>query len=414
MLGKYLWHVCNKTKSGFAEPIYGAKIDEEVSLSYVFFPQSPQHLYFKKPVWMNELLVAKDEKEVNQLAHQYDYFVNQYRYRGAHPPETNAGYSDDLQELNLYVPPITFKAVYEESLYIDDLLLEDKYAEFLEAIRYEIAPNGAPIIVLHNRAYDRWMRHQSFALMKYDKLLTKLLKRFPHHIFVLVGEAWHTYQHPRIKNLASYINRDRCHKSLKEYTAALQFILSAYFCRDAEMVFIGISGFTLFVESIRPLTKCPPIPVFWQPEVFSGQCTCVQYLEKTQGWNCPEYEAYKQKVPHDAAYQYGLHHFLYYSRDELQLMPYCYNTPVTIKKTIKLTKALATKWDIPYSTSIIRKNDSIWLLGIYRLQASLPILLRQIKLTCIEILMRFGRTKFGSKIKHLFFRFIKKSRQMFL
>ena len=362
LLGKYLWHVCNKKKDGFWDPVYSTGIREEVSLSFVFFEQQPQHLYFKKPEWIDEFLVARDEKEINKIAREYDYFVNQYRYRGCQPPETNCGYSEELKELNLSVPPITYKSVFEEKLYIDDLELNEQYTRFLDEIRKEIAPNGAPFIVLHNRGNDPWNRHVLFAIAKYEQVLENLLKRFPNHIFVLVGEAWKQYQHPRVKLLGSFINETRCLQKLMEYNQCLQYVLSAYFCKEADLVFIGISGFTLFIESIRSLSKSPPIPVLWDPEVFEGECTCVKLMKKEKGWYCKEFEEYKAKNPHDLPYQYGIHHFLYYSRDEALLKPYCFDNPNTPSKVIQFAEKMAHAWNIPVCISSQKEPVShiIW------------------------------------------------------
>lgn len=339
-LGKYLWHMCNVKKLGFKEPIYHGSIQDDVALTFVFLSQQPQDQYFKKPIWIDDFFHVNDVDEINRLARKFDFFVNQYRYRGSKPPETNCGYSPDLTEINLHLPAITYKAVFEENLYIDDLLLSDKYAEFLQNIQLEIAPEGEPLIVLHNRGSDPWNRHQYFAFVKYEKVLNELLIHFPDHIIVLVGETWKYYHHPRVKNLDSFINAEQCHRKLEEYNSCLQYILSAYFCRNAEIIFIGISGFSLFIESIRPINLIPPIPVFWSPEVFDGECTCVKLMQKNLGWHCHEYEEYKENNAWDIPYNFGIHHFLYYSRNPLLLKPYCFDNPNTCKKILAITKIL--------------------------------------------------------------------------
>ncbi|MBI5961932.1 MAG: hypothetical protein HY863_00520, partial [Chloroflexi bacterium] len=132
--GKYLWHVCNQVKTGFHQPIDDVRLDEPVRLTYIFPFQQPQNLYFKKPRWIDELIGAKDEQEINKIARSYDFFANLYRYRGKNPPEVNVGYSSDLKILNIDLVAYTHKAVYEHDLYIDDLELNDKYSEFLQEV----------------------------------------------------------------------------------------------------------------------------------------------------------------------------------------------------------------------------------------------------------------------------------------
>ena len=365
LLGKYLWHVCNKKKTVFHEPIYNAKIHEEVSISFVFLSEQPQQTYFKKPEWIDEFLVARDEKEINLMAKDFDFFMNQYRYRGAHPPETNCGYSPDLKELNLHLPAITYKSVFEENVYLDDLLLADKYAEFISTTTREIAPDGEPIIALHNRGFDPWNRHLPFTVVKYEKVLKSLLRNFPNHVVVLVGEAWGQYRHPRVKYLHSFINPDRCISQLGEHNACLQYILSAYFCRDAQISLIGISGFSLFIESIRPLNLSPPIPVFWNPKAFEGECTYVKLMEKNSGWCCHKHQEYKKKNLQDIPYQFGVHHFLYYSRDKSLLEPYCFDNPNTPHKILAITKKLADKHRVIWNKEKIG-NESVKFIYLYQ------------------------------------------------
>ena len=147
--GKYLWYVCNITKTGFYQPVYDFYLNEDVSLTYIFYPQQPQHLYFKKPQWIDEFRVGENEEEVNKIARSYDFFANLYRYRGAPTPEVNFGYSPDLPEINLHLVAYTYKAVFDHGLYIDDLELTDKYQDFLTNINLKMNPEGRPIIAIH-------------------------------------------------------------------------------------------------------------------------------------------------------------------------------------------------------------------------------------------------------------------------
>jgi hypothetical protein len=341
---KYLWNVCNETKTGYFDPVYDFEMKDEISLAFVFYPQHPQHIYFKKPRWIDEFLVAKDEAEVNQIARGYDYFVNQYRYRGCIPSEVNSGYTPDLPEINLHTVAATYKAVNDLNLYLDDLELSDRYAEFLSNVEQLINPEHRPIIVLHHRGNDPWGRHLFNSIGKYEYLLDRLLARYPDHVFVLVGETWGNYHHPRIKRLKDYITVHACHKFLGEHNACLQFVLSVYFCRNVDMVFIGISGFTLFLESIRPTGLKPPIPVLWGPETFSGNCTFVSMMQKKAGWCCPEFEDYRRNNPQDEAYQPYVHHFLYYSRNNELLKPYCLDYPNSATKVFQLIQQLETRF----------------------------------------------------------------------
>lgn len=351
---KYLWHVCNVTGAGFHQPVYDFSLNEEVEITFLFYPDQPQHKYFKRPPWIKEFIVAKDENEANYLARQYDFFINNYRYRGAYPQEVNWGYSQELKEINLYVPAYTHKSVYDEKLYIDDLELSDKYADFLTKVKSEINPEGMPVIVLHQRGSDPWGRHLPDSIKRYEELLFNLLSNYPDHMFVLVGESWIFYNHPRVKYLEDYINRSNLKRNLNEYSACLKYILAAFYCRDAELVFIGISGFTLFIESIRPTSFKPPIPIFWGPETYSGVDTCIKKFQHTSGWRCEEFERYKIEHPEDEAFQHEVHHFLYYSRDENVLKPYCWDYPNDIEKIFTVIKRLEEKYEGQKKDSFVK------------------------------------------------------------
>lgn len=376
-LGKYLAHVCNTTNQGFKDPIYGKEIQENVHIAYVFFSRQPQHRYFKKPEWINEFLFVENEVELNLLAKCYNFFVNQYRYRGSHPPETHPGYSNDLDEINLYIPAITHKSVYSHQIYLDDLHLNDKYAEFVKRVFYKVSPDGNPIIAIHMRGEDLWNRHLMLTPIYYNSLLAKLIQLFPFHIFVLVGESWPKYKHSRIKNLKEYINECTCLYELKEHNACLQFLLSAYFCRNTDLLYGGMSGFFTFIQSIRPLNMCPPIPLFWKPIVIEGKCVVMEYMKKQHGWCCPEHLLYKKKYSHDVSYQYDTNHFVYFSRDEGILKPYCFNNPTSVQKSVAVSKMLANKWGIKYHYSIKYKCGAF--LPLWRCRVFVSIIFLQIK-----------------------------------
>ncbi|MCG2661589.1 MAG: hypothetical protein L6437_15250, partial [Kiritimatiellae bacterium] len=89
---KYLWTVCNVTRTGFYQPVYDFKLEGPITLDFMFYPEQPQHNYFKKPAWINEFIVARDTTAAQQIASRYDYFINNNRYRGAQPVELNWGY----------------------------------------------------------------------------------------------------------------------------------------------------------------------------------------------------------------------------------------------------------------------------------------------------------------------------------
>lgn len=339
---KYLWHACNVHKTGFYQPVYDFILNDPVSLDFMFYPDQPQHLYFKKPQWINDFIMSENEKTAKQIAKKYDFFINNYRYRGANPPETNWGYSPDLLELNLYLVAYTYKAIYEHNLYIDDLELADKYNDFLNTVNLRMNADKKPVITLHHRGNDPWSRHLPESIKLYENLLFNLLERYPEHIIVLVGESWNYYHHPRVKYLDDYINPQKLIKCLNEYSACLQFILQAYFCGQSDIAFLGISGFTLFIESIRSLKLMPPIPLFWGPKTFTGIDTCINVA--LNNWISPEFEKYKNTHPEDAAFQHYIHHFIYYSRDEELLKPYCLDYPNNLEKIFSILTKLEDKY----------------------------------------------------------------------
>ncbi len=341
---KYLWYHCNIEKKSFTQPVYDCHLNDLVKIDFLFYPHSPQNKYFKKPKWINNFIIAENVEKANFLAKKYDYFVNNYRYRGAFPPELNWGHSKDLQTIDLYVVAYTYKAIKEYGIYLDDLELNEKYDEFLKQVNLEINPESRPIIALHHRGSDPWSRHLPNSIDKNENLLLNLLDLYSDHIFVLLGESWRYFHHPRIKYLNSYINRKKISNKLHEYSESLKYILSAYFCRDVEMLFVGISGFSLFIESIRPLNLMPPIPLFWGPKTFTGRDTFIEIMD-SGSWFCSDFEEYKKKHPEDQAFQYYVHHFLYYSRDEELLKPYCMNYPNDLTKILELLEKLECKYN---------------------------------------------------------------------
>ena len=115
---KYLWTVCNATKTGFYQPVYDFKLDGPITIDFMFYPEQPQHRYFKKPVWINEFMVAKDTVTAQQIVSHYDYFINNYRYLGAQPVVLNWGCPPDIKAIELYAPSYTYKAICEQSIYI--------------------------------------------------------------------------------------------------------------------------------------------------------------------------------------------------------------------------------------------------------------------------------------------------------
>ncbi len=235
----------------------------------------------------------------------------------------------------------TYKAIYDYNIYLDDLELEDKYANFIKDIKKQINSKNQQVIVIHHRGNDPWNRHLSNSLKLNESLLHHLLAMYSDHIIVLLGESWKYIHHPRIKYLDNFINKSKMIKHLGEYSTCLKYILSAFYCRDADILFVGISGFTLFIESIRPLNLMPPIPTFWGKETFSGNDTCIQMNFSNF---CKKLEAYNRKNPFNKAFKYQVHHFLYYSRDEELLKSYCFDFPNNINKIFNVLKKLELKY----------------------------------------------------------------------
>jgi len=335
---KYLWTVCNVTKTGFHQPVYDFKLDGPITLDFMFYPEQPQHKYFKKPDWINEFIVAGDMVAAQQIAGHYDYCINNYRNRGAQPAELNWGYPPGMQAIELYAYPYSYKAIYEQSIYLDDLFLTDEYQEYLQSVNQAVNPDRRPVIALHHRGGDRWKRHLPNSAALSEVLLRNLLDAYPEHQIVLLGESWRYHRHPRIKYLEDSINLRNLKKRFEDYSACLQFILAAYFCRDADMVFCGISGFSAFIESIRPLDKTPPIPIFWGPKTFTGTCTFM----KKMNWNCcAELADYRKAHPEDAAFLHDTPNFLYYNRNEVLLKPYCLDYPNNLDKIFTLLKQIS-------------------------------------------------------------------------
>jgi hypothetical protein len=339
---KYLWHVCNVTKNGFYQPVYNFRLNETVSIDFMFFPQQPQHRYFKKPVWINQFVFAENTSVARKIAQNYDYFINNYRFRGKkNPPEVNWGYSPGLREINLFLCAYTYKAVYDSGLYIDDLELTDELQEFLNNLREKINPEGRPIIVIHHRGNDPWKRQLQDDKKNNEELLFSLLAEYPDSLIVIAGEPWRYYDHPRVRYLITHLNRKMIIKMLGQYSACLQYILAAFFCRAIEIVFAGVSGFTLFLESIRPAGLMPLMPVFWAKTVFAKTDP---FIEKINKWQCLEYENYKKAYPEDIAFQYDNIYFMYYSRDEKLLQPYCFDYPNNTVKAFSLLAQLRQKY----------------------------------------------------------------------
>lgn len=338
---KYLWHICNNDKNGFYDPVYNFKLSDKIKIDMAFYPSHPIHLYFKKPKWINKFIAVSGIQEANRIALQYDYFINNYRYRGAHPAEMNWGYSSKLNILELSLVAYTFKAAFDLNIYIDDLELKDEYKEFLKETEANINPNKKPIVVIHHRGKDPWNRHLKDSLKLNESLLFNLLNTYRDHIFILVGESWGYYGDVRIKYLDRYINIKTLMKKFNICSQSLKYILSAFFCKDADLIFVGMSGFTLFIESIRPLNLMPPIPVFWGPKTFTGIDTSIEAQEY---WECPEFKEYRLKYPYDEAFHHDCHHFLYYSRNIEILRPYCLDFPNDLKKIYEVLNKLEIKY----------------------------------------------------------------------
>jgi hypothetical protein len=338
---KYLWHICNIKREKFHQPVYDFFLENEVKIDFIFYPEHPMHLYFKKPDWINNFIECKEIKNVKELSKNYDYFINNYRYRGARPVELNWGYSNDIKSLELYLVAYTYKAVFEHDLYIDDLELREKYSAFLNYIRLKISPQNKPIIVIHHRGQDPWKRQLPERMIKNEQLIFNLLDIYPDHIIVLTGENWKCFYQSRVKNLNEFINEKNIKIHLKEFTTSLQFILAGYFCRDVEVIFGGISGFTAFIETIRPKNLMPLIPIFWGEKTFTGIDTCIEAMDN---WRCDEYETYRSNNLDDLAFFHYCQHYLYYAKDQTLLKPYCLDFPNDLDKIFKLLSKLEKKY----------------------------------------------------------------------
>jgi hypothetical protein len=382
---KYLWYTCNVAKKGFYQPIYNFVLDDTVKIDFAFYPEQPQHLYFKKPKWINEFVVAKDYREMNGIAKEYDYFVNNYRYRRFPNSELNWGYSDDLKTIELYLTPYTYKANYDYDIYIDDLELEEKYKEFIHEIHNEINPDKRELIVIQFRGADGWNRHLPKSVIYNEKLLFNLLKNYPEAMIILVGEGWKYYHSSRVRYLHKYINRNSVQKKLKEYSHCLQYILAAYFCRNIETIFVAISGFSSFLASIRPNNLRPIIPIFWGRRIFdAGVDTC---LEKMQYSRPKDLLKYRKEHFEDVAFLHDTLNFMYYNRDEEILLPYCKNFPNTLDKIAAIITKLDKKYLCKGCVGAIIFNRKIG-------QTDVTNILQRLYGFCINILKRGKRAFF--------------------
>lgn len=334
---KYLWTVCNVTKAGFYQPVYDFRLEGPITLDFLFYPEQPQHRYFQKPNWINEFVLAENVTKAREITRHYDFCVNNYRYRGAKPPELNWGNAPETPAIDLYLVAYTYRAIYDERIYLDDLALNAEYEEYLGFVRREINPEKRPVIALHHRGNDPWNRHLSDSSTRSEQLLRNLLEAYPEHQIVLLGESWRYHRHPRVRYLDQYFNLRTLRRKFTDYSACLQYILSAFFCRDADLVLFGISGFSLFVESIRPANRVPPIPVFWGPKTFTGVDTCMEMFAE---WGCSELSVYRKMHPEDKAFQFDVHHFLYHSREESLLKPYCLDYPNDLAKVFALLETI--------------------------------------------------------------------------
>lgn len=335
---KYLWTVCNVKETGFYQPVYDSKLEGPIAIDFMCSVTQPQHKYFQKPPWINKFIVAENDIAAKKIIGTYDLFVNNYRFRGGQPLELNWGYFDGMPSIDLYAAAYAYKAVYEQGLSLDDLILSDEYGEFLQSIKHAVNPDRRPLIVLHCRGNDRWKRHLPNASGLSEVLLRNLLDAFPEHQIVLLGESWRYHRHPRIRYLDEHLNLPNLRMRFKDYSACLKFILSAYFCRDAEMMFCGLSGFSMFVAMIRPFEMKPIIPLFWGVEAFSGIDTCTQMFKN---WGCSELSAYRKTHSEDEAFHHDTLHFLYYSREAALLKPYCLDYPNNPDKVFALLKKVS-------------------------------------------------------------------------
>ncbi len=365
---KLLWYQCNFLKKGFHDPVYGLDIDDEVQITFVFYKSQPIADYFEKPEWIHKFIILENSSEVKKLAGEYDFFVNQYRYRGAKPPELNSGFSDVFNELNQYTVSATYQAVYDENIYADDLKLSQEFNSFILKKISDINPNGKRIIGIHHRGGDPWSRHLFNSISKSENLLRFLRQNYQDSLIILVGEGWGNYRDESIIRLDDLINDQILKEHFNHTNAALKYVMQAYFTNHINLFFIGISGFTLFCETIRSRNMLPPIPIFWKKEVFNGECTSILKMKKDFGWFCPEFENYRNNNKDDLAYQISIHHFLYYSRNPVLLKKYCLDYPNSINKIKKILDSINTdfpKFIDKENESTINKTCSLIYLFIY-------------------------------------------------
>jgi|GEM_PF-2247271 len=379
---KYLWSVCNDIKTGFSQPVYDFKMDGPISLDFLFYPEQPHHKYFQKPAWINNFILAKDTAEAHRISSNYNYFIQNYRNRGVKPLELNWGYVEGIPVLDLYVTTYTYKAVYEQRLSLDDLILANEYGDYLQSVKTAVNPEQRPVIVLHCRGNDRWRRHLPNTSELSEVLLHNLLDAYPDHQVVLLGEAWRYHRHPRIKYLEKHLNLHRLSKNFEDYSACLQFLLAAYYCRDADFVFGGISGFTQFIEMIRPREKMPFIPIFWGSKTFTGRCTIA---EMATDWRCLELEAYRTAHPNDEAFHHDTTHFLYYSGNEFLLKPYCFDYPNSVDKVLAILSRLSgSKKHQGEMKSIAQDAGEVLVTNAWRLKPLFWLLRRIWQITFVE------------------------------
>lgn len=341
---KLLWYQCNILKKGFHDPIYGLDINDEVQITFVFYKNQPIGDYFEKPEWIHRFIILENSSEVKKLAGEYDFFVNQYRYRGAKPPELNSGFSNIFTELNQYTVSATYHAVYEENIYADDLKLSPEFNSFILKIISHINPNGKRLIGIHHRGGDPWSRHSFNSISKCENLLGVLRHRYQDSLIILVGEGWGNYLDKSIIRLDDLINDRTLNMYFGNTNAALKYVMQAYVTNYINLLFIGISGFTLFIETIRPRNMLAPIPVFWKKEVFDGECTHILKMRRDFGWHCSEFENYRAKNKDDPAFQISIHHFLYYSRAPEMLKNYCLDHPNNINKIINILDSISSNF----------------------------------------------------------------------
>ena len=276
---------------------------------------------------------------MRRVVGEYDWFINNYRFRGA--GEQNWGCPPNARTLELYLTSYTYKAICEEGISLDDLHLTDEYASYLQEVRHDISPEGRPVIVLHQRAGPHcWDRNLPDSGWRFEVLLHNLVNAYPDHQIVLLGEGWRYRRHPRVRHLDAYLNLRNLSIRFKDYSACLQFVLAAYFCRDADLAFGSLSGFTQFINTIRPIDKPPLIPLFWRQGSFLGGLRNTSIPSK---WVCEEYEAYQKQHPEDEAFQPHWNYFIYYVWREALLKPYCLDDPNSVAKVFRLLSEMSGK-----------------------------------------------------------------------